>query len=94
MDTGQKLTATDFSHVSNANHYFCELERMGLITSEWGDLGDARVKFRWIPEEKREAAARHLSGQSEKGKHHRPMKNNGVTLNNEYCTENSAVLQG
>lgn len=41
-------TATDFSHVSNANQYFCELEKMGILFSYWGMKGDARVKFRDI----------------------------------------------
>ena len=35
-DTELKLTATDFSHVSNANQYFVELEHQDLISSEWG----------------------------------------------------------
>jgi len=43
-----KLTATDFSYVSNANQYFCELENEDLITSEWGKKGDARVKLRFV----------------------------------------------
>ena len=47
-DTGLKLTATDFSHVSNANQYFVELEHQDLITSEWGRKGKAKVKLRFI----------------------------------------------
>jgi hypothetical protein len=46
--TGSKLTATDFAYVSNANQYFVELERQGLITSEWGFKGKAKVKLRFI----------------------------------------------
>lgn len=42
------MTATDFSHVSNANQYFVELEKMGMLFSYWGIKGDAKVKFRDI----------------------------------------------
>lgn len=44
---GEK-TATDFSHVSNANQYFVELEKMGILFSYWGMKGDAKVKYRDI----------------------------------------------
>lgn len=47
-DTGLKLTATDFSYVSNANQYFVELEAQDLITSIWGKKGKAKVKLRFI----------------------------------------------
>ena len=43
-----RKTATNFSFISNANQYFVELENEGLIYSEWGELGDARVKWRYI----------------------------------------------
>lgn len=46
--TKSKLTATDFSYISNPNQYFCELEDAGLIVSEWGEKGSARVKLRYI----------------------------------------------
>lgn len=42
------MTATDFTHVSNANQYFVELENMGILFSYWGVKGDAKVKFRDI----------------------------------------------
>lgn len=60
--TGLKLTATDFSHVSNANQYFVELENQDLITSEWGEKGDARVKLRFIADHQKEKVARYLEG--------------------------------
>ena len=41
-------TATDFSHVSNPNQYFVELEKMGILFSYWGKKGKAKVKFRDI----------------------------------------------
>lgn len=44
---GQK-TATDFSYVSNANQYFCELEKMGILFSFWGYKGKTKVKYRDI----------------------------------------------
>jgi len=50
QDSGDKLTATDFYYVSNANQYFCELEDEDLITSEWGIKGGSRVKLRYIAE--------------------------------------------
>ena len=45
---GGVKTATDFSFVSNANQYFVELEKVGIIKSEYGIKGRARVKFRTI----------------------------------------------
>ena len=56
-----KLTATDFSYVSNANQYFCELELQGLIKSEWGKKGKSKVKLRYVPNELREKASNFLS---------------------------------
>ena len=61
-ETGLKLTATDFSHVSNANQYFVELEHQDLITSEWGKKGKAKVKLRFVSEAQRERALRYLRG--------------------------------
>ena len=55
-----KLTATDFHYISNANQYFCELEHQGFIKSEYGKLGKAKVKFRFIPNELRPKAERYL----------------------------------
>jgi len=59
-DTELKLTATDFSHVSNANQYFVELEHQDLITSEWGKKGDAKVKLRYVAEHQKEKVERYL----------------------------------
>lgn len=59
-DTGLKFTATDFSHVSNANQYFVELENQDLITSEWGEKGNARVKLRFVAEHQRERVEKYL----------------------------------
>ena len=55
-----KLTATDFSCVSNANQYFVELELQGLIKSEWGKKGNAKVKLRYVPSESREEVEDYL----------------------------------
>lgn len=59
-DTGLKLTATDFSYISNANQYFVELENQDLITSEWGEKGDARVKLRYIAKHQKEKVKKYL----------------------------------
>ena len=58
--SGMKLTATDFSHISNANQYFCELEHQGLIESEWGAKGEAKVKLRFIADNQRAKAKKYL----------------------------------
>lgn len=47
LSDGEK-TATDMTHVSNVNQYFCELEKMGILFSFWGVKGKSRVKFRGI----------------------------------------------
>ena len=47
LEEGEK-TATDFSHISNANQYFCNLESQGILKSRWGIKGIARVKYRRI----------------------------------------------
>ena len=60
-DTGLTLTATDFSHISNANQYFVELEQQELISSEWGKKGKSRVKLRFITEEQKKRAERYLN---------------------------------
>lgn len=44
-------TATDFTHVSNANQYFVALEKMGILYSYWGYKGKSRVKYRSISNE-------------------------------------------
>lgn len=59
-DTELKLTATDFSYVSNANQFFVELENQGLITSEWGKKGKAKVKLRFVDERQRTKAKKYL----------------------------------
>jgi len=58
--TGLKLTATDFSHISNANQYFVELENQNLITSEWGRKGKAKVKLRFVADHQKEDAKKYL----------------------------------
>lgn len=50
---GERLTATDLSHCSNSNQYFCMLENLGLITSEWGLKGKAKVKYRYLTQNQR-----------------------------------------
>ena len=47
LKDGEK-TATDFSYVSNANQYFVELEKMGILFSYCGMKGNAKVKYRDI----------------------------------------------
>lgn len=59
-DTEIKLTATDFSYVSNANQYFVELEHQDLITSEWGKKGNATVKLRFVGEDQKERVEKYL----------------------------------
>ncbi len=57
LDSDIKLTATDFSYISNANQYFVELESQGLIKSEWvKEEGKTPFKLRFIPSECREKA--------------------------------------
>ena len=60
-DTELKLTATDFSYVSNANQYFVELEHQDLITSEWGRKGKAKVKLRYVAKGQRKRVKMYLS---------------------------------
>ena len=43
-----KITACEVTHISNANQYFCYLEKIGLSGSKWGKKGKARVKYRFI----------------------------------------------
>ena len=45
---------------SNANQYFCELEKEGFCQSRWGNFGTARVKFRFIPASKINKAKKHF----------------------------------
>lgn len=59
-ETELKLTATDFSYVSNANQYFVELENQGFITSEWGRKGKAKVKLRFVGLDQKERAKKYL----------------------------------
>ncbi len=59
-DTELKLTATDFSYVSNANQYFVEMEQQDLITSEWGKKGNAKVKLRFVGEDQKERVEKYL----------------------------------
>ena len=59
--TGDKLTATDFHYISNANQYFCELEDEDLITSEWGMKGNSRVKFRYVAPHQKETVQEYLN---------------------------------
>ena len=61
LESDVKLTATDFSYISNANQYFCKLEFQGLIKSEWGKKGSTKVKLRYIPNEIKEKTIKFLS---------------------------------
>jgi len=60
LESDVKLTATDFHYISNGNQFFAELEHQNLISSEWGEYGDARVKFRFVAEHQREKAQKFL----------------------------------
>jgi len=66
--TGSKLTATDLSHVSNANQYFCKLEQLGLITSERGFKGKSKVKYRFISSDQRKKVENLLKDDSHESK--------------------------
>lgn len=59
LDKGE-ITACQIPF-SNANQYFCELEKEGFCKNRWGELGKARVKFRSIPNDKIEEAKKHYS---------------------------------
>jgi len=63
-DTGLKLTATDFSYVSNANQYFVELENQDLLTSEWGIKGKQKVKLRFTAKKQKDKAKKYLDSYS------------------------------
>jgi hypothetical protein len=54
------LTATDFGFISNPNQYFVELENLGLIKSEWGLKGNARVKLRFIEPQQNPKVVKYL----------------------------------
>ena len=64
LDANEGLTATDFTHISNPNQYFVELEEKGLIKSKWGFKGDAKVKFRFVTNDTREKAMQYLKPHS------------------------------
>lgn len=48
-----RITASMVPYCSNPNAFFCNLEKAGICQSEWGFLGDARIKWRWIRDEKK-----------------------------------------
>ena len=57
---------------SNANQYFCELEKECICKSRWGLKGKARVKFRFIPNDMIEKALKYIgiaSADSVQGSH-------------------------
>lgn len=55
LTKGEK-TATDFHYISNANQYFCDLVKDGILKDRWGFKGNARVKFRGIADRKKALA--------------------------------------
>lgn len=56
----EKHTTSALVHgMSNPNQYFCELEKEGFCKSVWGFKGKARVKFRFIPDDKVEDVKKH-----------------------------------
>jgi len=67
LETQERLTATDFHYISNANQYFAPLDHQGLIKSEWGFKGDAKVKFRFVTDDTREKAMKFLKSHSTNG---------------------------
>jgi len=67
LETQERLTATDFHYISNANQYFAPLDYQGLIKSEWGFKGDAKVKFRFVTDDTREKAIQFLKSHSTNG---------------------------
>lgn len=60
FDSKEQLTATDFTHISNPNQYFVELESQGYIKSEWGYKGNAKVKYRFVPNDSRDKVSEYL----------------------------------
>jgi len=56
--SGERLTASQVTQISNSNQYFVELEEEGLITSEWGMLGTSKVKWRFILSEQKDKASK------------------------------------
>ncbi|MBN2963170.1 hypothetical protein JWV37_00115 [Sulfurospirillum sp. T05] len=46
------VTCATVTHIANANQYFCALEKEGIVKSQWGMLGDSKVKFRFICSDK------------------------------------------
>ena len=67
LETQERLTATDFTHISNPNQYFVELEHQGFIKSEWGFKGNSKVKFRFVADDTREKAMQFLKSHSTNG---------------------------
>lgn len=55
-----EMTATDFHYISNANQYFCELVKAGILKDRWGKRGNAKVKLRSIADT--EKAKRYAGG--------------------------------
>ena len=60
MLTKGEISAPEISHASNPNVDFCDLKKEGLCQDRWGDLGKAHVKFRSIPESKKEYVREYL----------------------------------
>ena len=57
LESKVKLTATDFSYISNANQYFVELESQELIKSKWSrKKGKTPFKLRFVSKKCREKA--------------------------------------
>lgn len=54
-----EITACQIA-ISNANQYFKELERKGISEFRVGKLGNATVRWRYIPTNKREKALKYI----------------------------------
>ena len=60
MLTRGEISAPEISHASNPNVEFCDLKKVGLCQDRWGELGKSHVKFRSIPEAKKEYVREYL----------------------------------
>lgn len=78
-----RLTASQVTFISNSNQYFTELESVGVVGSEWAMLGDSKVKFRFISDEKKALEMIESAGKS---------RNGGRTSRNDSDRENDTKL--
>lgn len=60
MLTRGEISAPEVVPASNPNVEFCDLKKIGLCQDRWGELGKSHVKFRSIPEAKKEYVREYL----------------------------------